>query len=51
VRLCKLAGAKRMVVFHHDPDHDDEMLDAIAREVDKALPGSVVAHEGLVLEP
>jgi phosphoribosyl 1,2-cyclic phosphodiesterase len=50
VRLCKQAGAKRMVVFHHDPDHDDETLDAIAREVDKALPGSVVAHEGLVLE-
>ena len=51
IRLCKQAGAKRMVVFHHDPDHDDEVLDGIAREVDKALPGSMVAHEGLVLEP
>jgi phosphoribosyl 1,2-cyclic phosphodiesterase len=51
VRLCKHAGAKRMVVFHHDPDHDDEMLDGIAREVEKLLPGSAVAHEGLVLEP
>jgi len=51
IRLCKEAGAKRMVVFHHDPDHDDEQLDGIAREVERALPGSVVAHEGLVLEP
>jgi phosphoribosyl 1,2-cyclic phosphodiesterase len=51
IRLCKQAGVKRMVVFHHDPDHDDEMLDGIAREVDQLLPGSVVAHEGLVLEP
>jgi phosphoribosyl 1,2-cyclic phosphodiesterase len=51
VRLCKEAGAKRMVVFHHDPDHDDELLDAIAREVERALPGSVVAYEGHVLEP
>src|SRR5438105_3763864 len=51
VRLCKEAGAKRMVVFHHDPDHDDDMLDGIAREVEKALPGSLVALEGLVLEP
>jgi phosphoribosyl 1,2-cyclic phosphodiesterase len=51
VRLCKAAGVKRMVVFHHDPDHDDEMLDGIAREVQQLLPGSVVAHEGLVLEP
>ena len=51
IRLCKEAGVKRMVVFHHDPDHDDEMLDGIAREVGRLLPGSVVAHEGLVLEP
>jgi phosphoribosyl 1,2-cyclic phosphodiesterase len=51
VRLCREAGAKRLAVFHHDPDHDDEMLDGIAREVQKLLPGSVVAHEGLVLEP
>jgi len=51
IRLCQQAGAKRMVVFHHDPDHDDEMLDEIAREVHRLLPGSVVAHEGLQLEP
>jgi phosphoribosyl 1,2-cyclic phosphodiesterase len=51
IRLCREADAKRMVVFHHDPDHDDEMLDGIAREVEKLLPGSVVAREGLVLEP
>jgi phosphoribosyl 1,2-cyclic phosphodiesterase len=51
LRICREAGAGRMVVFHHDPEHDDDMLDGIAREVDKALPGSVVAHEGLVLEP
>lgn len=51
VRLCRQAGAKRLVVFHHDPDHDDDMLDGIGREVEKALPGSVVAREGLVLEP
>ena len=51
IRLCQQAGAKRMVVFHHDPDHDDEMLDEIAREVHRQLPGSVVAHEGLQLEP
>jgi len=49
IRLCKEAKVKRMVVFHHEPEHDDDMLDGIAREVEKALPGSVVAHEGLVL--
>jgi len=51
IRLCQQAGAKRMVVFHHDPDHDDDMLDEIGREVHRLLPGSVVAHEGMQLEP
>ena len=51
VRLCRAAGARRLAVFHHDPDHDDDMLDAIGREVAAALPGSVIAREGLVLEP
>jgi len=49
VRLCRTAGVKRLVVFHHDPDHDDEMLDAIAREAEAALPGTVLAREGLEL--
>jgi phosphoribosyl 1,2-cyclic phosphodiesterase len=51
VRLCKEAGVKRLAVFHHDPEHDDDMLDGVAREVERLMPGSVVAHEGLVLEP
>jgi phosphoribosyl 1,2-cyclic phosphodiesterase len=50
VRLCRAARAKRLAVFHHDPEHDDDMLDGIAREVEKQLPGSVVAQDGLVLE-
>jgi len=50
VRLCRAAGAKRLAVFHHDPEHDDDMLDGIARELAKQLPGSVVAKDGLFLE-
>jgi phosphoribosyl 1,2-cyclic phosphodiesterase len=50
VRLCRAARAKRLAVFHHDPEHDDDMLDGIAREVERELPGSVVARDGLVLE-
>ncbi|MGH8706187.1 MAG: MBL fold metallo-hydrolase [Burkholderiales bacterium] len=49
VRLCRAAGARRLAVFHHDPDHDDDMLDAIGREAEAALPGTVVAREGLTL--
>jgi phosphoribosyl 1,2-cyclic phosphodiesterase len=50
VRLCRAAGAKRIAVFHHDPEHDDEMLDGIAREVERELPGSVVAKDGLLIK-
>lgn len=50
VRLCRAAGAKRLLAFHHDPDHDDDTLDRIAVELDRELPGSLVAHEGLQLE-
>ncbi len=41
------AGARRLVLFHHDPDHDVDTLDAIAREIALAMPGSVLKREGL----
>ncbi|MGQ0653632.1 MAG: MBL fold metallo-hydrolase, partial [Betaproteobacteria bacterium] len=50
VRLCEAAGAKRLAVFHHDPDHDDARMDTIARELEAAMPGAVVAREGLELK-
>lgn len=49
VRLCAAAGAARLVTFHHDPAHDDDELDRIAAELVEARPGSLVAHEGLVI--
>jgi len=51
VRLCKAAHVKKLVVFHHDPDHDDDRMDAIGREVAAAMPGAVVAREGMALTP
>lgn len=49
VRLCEAAGAGRLVLFHHHPDHDDDTLDLIGRELEAARPGSLVAREGLEL--
>lgn len=51
VRLCDAAGAKRLVAFHHEPEHDDDFLDGVARAMARARPGSLVASEGLVLRP
>lgn len=49
VRLCEAAGAKRLIAFHHDPDHDDDTLDRMTEELDRRHPGSLVAREGLVI--
>ena len=51
VRLSEAAEVKQFVVFHHDPDHGDDFMDAVAEKVERQRPGSVVAREGLVLRP
>jgi len=51
VRLCDAAGVETFVVFHHDPGHDDDRMDAIAADLEAVRPGSVVAREGMVLRP
>ncbi|MDP7164255.1 MAG: MBL fold metallo-hydrolase [Alphaproteobacteria bacterium] len=50
LRLCQAAEVKKYVLFHHEPNHDDDFLDAIGEELERLAPGSVVAREGLVLE-
>ena len=51
VRLVEAAGAKTLVIFHHDPNHDDDFMDGVAREADEARPGTIVAREGMTLRP
>lgn len=46
VRLCREAGAKRLALFHHDPDHDDERVAAIERDAQDHFPESFAAREG-----
>ena len=51
VRLADAASVDRLILFHHDPAHDDTFMDGIAREVDGARPGSLVATEGMTWRP
>jgi phosphoribosyl 1,2-cyclic phosphodiesterase len=51
VRLCDRAGVKTLVIFHHDPSHDDPAMDRIAEAAERARPGTQVAREGMVLSP
>ncbi len=50
-RLCKAANVGKLVVFHHRPGKRDEALDELAEKVDKMMPGSILAREGLELSP
>lgn len=45
------AGAKAVALYHHDPLHDDDMLDGIARRYANPPCGTevIVAREGLTL--
>jgi phosphoribosyl 1,2-cyclic phosphodiesterase len=51
VRLANAAAVKTLVIFHHDPGHDDDFMDQVAADAATARPGTIVAQEGLVLRP
>lgn len=51
VRLAEAAGARTLVIFHHEPGRTDDALDDIAAEAEALRPGTVVAREGLTLAP
>ena len=50
VRLCRQANAKRLAIFHHEPDHEDDRMDAIARQAKAEWAGSFVAAEGMAVD-
>ena len=50
IRLANAAGAGRLCLFHHDPEHDDAFMDKIRRAAEAARPGTIVASEGLQIE-
>ena len=50
VRLCKAAHIRKLVLFHHNPDHDDAMVRSIEADAQKAFPDTVSAYEGLSIQ-
>ncbi len=49
--LVEAAGAKTLVVFHHAPNRTDGELDRLQEEVTRIRPGTLVAHDGMILVP
>ncbi len=50
VRAAKAAGAKRLVITHHDPLHDDAFLNNFESEIRKLFADTVFAREGMMIE-
>ncbi len=45
IKLADAAGVSKLLLFHHDPAHSDEALDAIADAAADLRPGTEVAKE------
>ncbi|MFQ3616381.1 MAG: MBL fold metallo-hydrolase [Cyanobacteriota bacterium] len=50
VKVAKAANVKKLVIFHHDPLHNDEFMDRVQEDTRKHFPNSIVAYEGLEID-
>jgi phosphoribosyl 1,2-cyclic phosphodiesterase len=49
VKVAKKAQVKRLVIFHHDPLHNDDFLDHVEAQVMEVFPHGLLAKEGMTL--
>ena len=45
--VAEAAGVERLALFHHDPAHDDDFMDALAARAQARLAATVTAREGM----
>lgn len=50
VKVAKAANVKTLVIFHHDPAHDDDFLDQVGVQAFAKFSGAIMAREGMVLQ-
>jgi phosphoribosyl 1,2-cyclic phosphodiesterase len=47
IEVAERAGAKKLVITHHDPEHNDAFLTKLEKECQKRLPNCVFARENM----
>ncbi|HIK56947.1 MAG TPA: MBL fold metallo-hydrolase [Synechococcales cyanobacterium M55_K2018_004] len=47
VKVAKAANVGKLVIFHHDPLHNDDFMDKVQDDTRKQFANSLVAYEGL----
>jgi phosphoribosyl 1,2-cyclic phosphodiesterase len=50
INVVTESGAKELVLFHHDPDHDDACIDQVVKEARDYYPRLRAAAEGMQIE-
>ena len=50
IKLCREAKAKKLVIFHHEPNHDDDFMDRIEADAQAVWPNAVCAREMTEIE-
>jgi phosphoribosyl 1,2-cyclic phosphodiesterase len=49
VKVAKAANVKTLVIYHHDPAHNDDYLDRVGEQALTSFSGAIMAKEGLIL--
>jgi phosphoribosyl 1,2-cyclic phosphodiesterase len=47
VRIAEECRIKRLLLFHHDPDHDDAFIDGLVEKARQDFPNASAASEGM----
>jgi phosphoribosyl 1,2-cyclic phosphodiesterase len=47
LQVAIAAKVKRLIVTHHDPDHNDDFLDSMEKECQSVFPNTLFAKEGM----
>jgi phosphoribosyl 1,2-cyclic phosphodiesterase len=50
INVVTESGAKDLILFHHDPDHDDACIDKVVKEARDYYPRLRAAAEGMQIE-
>lgn len=50
VKVAKAANVKKLVIFHHDPLHNDDFLDHVGEQASQQFPNTIMAREGQTIQ-
>jgi ribonuclease BN (tRNA processing enzyme) len=50
VEVAQRADVKRLVITHHDPDHDDDFLSEVEKKCQARFPSTLLAREKMEIK-